>query len=139
MENKLEQQANSRNGWKILLIIFCALVGGFLLSFMGFGILWSGIPWIIQIFMFLPFMLLSYAVFRWSNGSLSICVFILFGAAPLGVLMTQFRDTNGSHLMPTLMVLSWIIGILAGCYLGKLFHSLPTAVPAKNTVSSNDL
>ncbi len=46
--------------------------------------------------------------------------FIFIGAAPLGILISQFRDTNGSHLMPILVVFSWIIGILAGYYWGKL-------------------
>ena len=99
---------------------FCALIGGFLLSFLALVALWSGIPWIVQIAIFLPFLLFSYTVFEWTNESWIICALILVGAMPLGILMMQFRDTNGSHLLPTLMVMSWIIGISAGCYLGKL-------------------
>lgn len=114
------QQQNRRSGWKTVLIALSALLGGFLLSFLTIVILWSGIPWLIQMIMFLPFLLLSFAIFKWSNESLLLCAFIVLGAAPLGILMVQFRDTNGSHLLPVMVVLSWIIGILAGCYLGKL-------------------
>lgn len=114
------QQPNRRSGWKMGLIAVCAVLGGFVLSFLAMVILWSGIPWLIQMIMFLPFLLLSFAIFKWSNESLSMCALILLGAAPLGVLMLQFRDTTGSHLLPVLVVLSWIIGISAGCYLGKL-------------------
>ncbi len=114
------QQTNRRSGWKTTFMAFCALIGGFLLSFLALVALWSGIPWVVQIAMFLPFLLFSYAVFKCTNESWIICVLILAGATPLGILMTQFRDTNGSHLLPTLVVMSWIIGISAGCYLGKL-------------------
>ncbi len=112
----MEEKSNTHN----IFIVLCALVNGFLLSFLGFGLLWSGISWYMQLVMALPFLLLSYAVYRWSKGVLGICVFILLGAAPLGVLITRFRDTNDSHLMPTLVVLSWVLGMLAGCYLGYL-------------------
>lgn len=116
----MKEKSKLRNYWKHLFIIFCALVSGFLLSFLGFGLLWSGISWYIQLVMVLPFLLLSYAVYRWSKGALGICAFIALGAAPLGVLITRFSDTNDSHLMPVLVVLSWILGMLAGCYLGYL-------------------
>ena len=108
------------SNWKNILIILFALAGGFLLSFLGFGLLWSGIPWHFQLIMAAPFLLLSYVVFRWSKGNIGFCAFALIGAAPLGMLMTQFRDTNGSHLMPVLVVVSWLLGSIAGCYLGKL-------------------
>ena len=109
--------------WKNALIALLALLGGFLLSFLGFGLLWSGIPWHFQLIMALPFLLLSYAVFHWSKGNIGSCAFILIGAAPLSMLMTQFRDTNGSHLMPVLVVVSWLLGAIAGCHLGKLSRS----------------
>ena len=116
----MKEESNHRSNWKAMLIILVALIGGFLLSFLGYGLLWSGIAWHFQLIMLLPFLLLSYAVFRWSKGSTGSCAFILIGAAPLGILISQFRDTNGSHLMPILVVFSWIIGILAGYYWGKL-------------------
>ena len=119
----MKEESNHRSNWKAMLIILAALIGGFLLSFLGFGLLWSGIAWHVQLIMILPFLLLSYGVFRWSKGSTGSCAFILIGAAPLGILISQFRDTNGSHLMPVLVVFSWIIGILAGYYWGKLSRS----------------
>ena len=116
----MKEESDHRSNWKAMLINLAALIGGFLLSFLGFGLLWSGIPWHVQLIMILPFLLLSYAVFRWSKGSIGSCAFIFVGAAPLGILISQFRDTNGSHLMPILVVFSWIIGILAGYYWGKI-------------------
>jgi len=116
----MKEGSSHRSNWKTMFIILAALIGGFLLSFLGFGLLWSGIPWHVQLIMILPFLLLSYGVFCWSKGSIGLCAFIFIGAAPLGILISQFRDTNGSHLMPILVVSSWIIGILAGYYWGKL-------------------
>jgi|GEM_PF-3283379 len=109
-----------QSNWKIILVILSALVGGFLLSFIGFGVLWSGAPWHFQLLMAFPFLLLSFIVFHWGKGAIDNCILILLGAAPLGMLMTQFRDTNGSHLMPILVVFSWILGIISGYFLGKL-------------------
>lgn len=120
----MKEESNHHSNWKAMLIILVALIGGFLLSFLGFGLLWSGIAWHVQLIMILPFSLLSYAIFRWSNGTMMSCAFIFIGAAPLGMLIAQFRDTNGSHLMPILVVFSWVIGILAGYYLGKLSRDI---------------
>jgi len=119
----MKEESNHRSHWKAMSIILASLIGGFLLSFLGFGLLWSGIAWHFQLIMMLPFLLLSYGVFRWSKGSIGSCAFIFIGAAPLGILISQFRDTNGSHLMPILVVFSWIIAILAGYFLGKLSRS----------------
>ncbi len=116
----MQEKSNTHNIGHNIFIVLCALVSGFLLSFLGFGLLWSGISWYMQLVMTLPFLSLSYAVYRWSKGALGICGFILLGAAPLGILITRFRDTNDSHLMPSLVVLSWVLGMLAGCYLGYL-------------------
>jgi len=116
----MKKESNQRSNWKEMLIILLALVGGFLLSFLGFGLLWSGISWPMQLIMTLPFFLLSYGLYRWSGNATLSCVFITIGAAPLGLLITRFRDTNDSHLLPILIVSGWIIGILAGFYFGKL-------------------
>jgi ABC-type proline/glycine betaine transport system permease subunit len=131
----MEEESHTRNFWHSIFIIFCALISGFLLSFIGFGLLWSGISWHIQLIMALPFLLLSRVVYRWSKGALGICAFIVVGAAPLGVLISRFRDTNDSHLMPVLVVLSWILGVLAGCYLGYLSRSAQMK-PAKHVTVS---
>ena len=116
----MKEESSHHSNWKAMLIILAGLTGGFLLSFLGFGLLWSGIAWHFQLIMILPFLLLTYSVFRWSKGSIGFCALIFIGAAPLGMLISQFRDTNGSHLMPILVVFSWIIGILSGYYWGKL-------------------
>ncbi len=131
----MKEESNHRSNWKAMLIILVALIGGFLLSFLGYGLLWSGIAWHFQLIMLLPFLLLSYAVFLWSKGSTASCAFILIGAAPLGILISQFRDTNGSHLMPILVVFSWVIGILSGYYWGKLSRAAETK-SAKDIASS---
>ncbi|MER2511099.1 lysophosphatidic acid receptor [Nitrosomonas ureae] len=131
----MKEGPHTRNFWHSIFIILCALVSGFLLSFIGFGLLWSGISWHTQLIMALPFLLLSRAVYRWSKGALGICAFIVVGAAPLGVLISRFRDTNDSHLMPVLVVLSWILGVLAGCYSGYLSRSAQMK-PAKHVTVS---
>jgi hypothetical protein len=126
---------NHRNNWKEVLIILLALAGGFLLSFLGFGLLWSGISWPMQLIMIVPFFLLSYGLCRWSSNANLSCIFIFIGAAPLGLLITRFRDTNDSHLMPILIVSGWMIGILAGFYIARLVQKSPTGAP-ENTASS---
>lgn len=131
----MKEKSKKQNYWYNIFIILSALVSGFLLSFLGFGLLWSGISWYTQLVMILPFLLLSYAVYRWSKGTLGICAFILLGAAPLGILITRFCDTNDSHLMPMLVVLSWILGISAGCYLGYLSRSAQME-PTKRVIGS---
>lgn len=116
----MKQASNHRGNWNKILVIVSALIGGFLLSFIGFGVLWSGISWHYQLIMFLPFLLLSFVLTRWGKRALDSCFFILCGAAPLGILITQFRDNNDSHLLPILMVSSWLIGIISGYFLAKI-------------------
>ena len=116
----MNAESNQRNNWKKIPILLLALAGGFLLSFLGFGLLWSGIPWHIQLIMAAPFFLLSYGLYRWDGNAALSCIFILIGAAPLGLLIARFRDTNDSHLLPVLIVVSWLIGIFAGYFWGKL-------------------
>ncbi|QOJ23371.1 MAG: lysophosphatidic acid receptor [Gammaproteobacteria bacterium] len=116
----MKMKSNHRSNWKEMLTILIALAGGFLLSFLGFGLLWSGISWPIQLIMILPFFLLSYGLFRWSNNAILSCAFVFIGAAPLGLLITRFRDTNDSHLLPILIVCGWALGVLVGFYFAKL-------------------
>ena len=131
----MKEMSNHRSHWKTILIIVTALMGGFLLSFLGFSILASGISWLVQLVMILPFLLLSYGILRWSRGAIGLCAFIGIGATPLGLLVMQFRDTNGSHLMPILIVTGWFIGICAGCYWGKLSRK-SSVNSSKDVVSS---
>lgn len=95
-----------------------ALIGGAVLSFLAFGVLWIGTPWPYQALMGVPFFLLAFAL-MW-NASAEVrrqVLWLLFtGAAPLGALMTRFRDANDSHLKPILVVCAWACGILAAYF-----------------------
>ncbi|MBX3616288.1 lysophosphatidic acid receptor [Nitrosomonas sp.] len=116
MQNELDQRTTGKN----LLIWISALGGGFLLSFLGFGLLWSGISWAVQMVLALLFFTaLSYGLSYWSSGAVLPAMLLVIGAMPLGLLMMQFRDTSGSHLLPILVVLSWLFGMLAGYFWGK--------------------
>lgn len=116
----MKEKSIQQTGWKKVSIILLALIGGFFLSFLGFGLLWSGIPWHFQLLMFFPFLLLAWAISRWNQGFVDGCILIVLGAAPLGTLIMRFRDNNDSHLMSVLIVVSWLIGIAAGYFLAKL-------------------
>lgn len=108
-------------GWKKALLMLLALFGGLALSFLGFGLLWSGIAWSVQMIMAIPFLLVSFALCRWDKGAVDSSILIASGAAPIAMLMFQFRDTHGSHLLPVLVTLSWFIGIISGYYCNKIF------------------
>lgn len=119
---KKTESTNSRpRGWQKAALILSALIGGLVLSFLGFGLLWSGIAWHVQMIMVIPFLMLSYALCRWDKGTVDSCILIASGAAPIALLMTQFRDTQGSHLMSVLVTLSWFIGIISGYYCNKIY------------------
>ena len=119
---KKTESTNPRpRGWKKAFLILLALIGGLVLSFLGFGLLWSGVAWHVQMIMVIPFLLLSYALCRWDKGAVDSCILIASGATPIALLMTQFRDTQGSHLMSVLVTLSWFIGILSGYYGNKMY------------------
>jgi hypothetical protein len=103
--------------WKTLASWVFAVGGGFILSFIGLGVLWIGTPWHYQALMFFPFLLLSFSVTRIRNARDNVFLLVLYGAMPIGALMVMFRDKNNSHLMPILMVCTWVAGILLGHYL----------------------
>lgn len=98
---------------------FAAIAGGFVLSFLGFGLLWVGTPWEYQLLMVLPFLALSFAVTRIGSAGEQDCLLIVCGALPLGTVIPMFRDQNDSHAMSILIVCGWAAGIAAGYYLGK--------------------
>jgi len=98
---------------------FAAIAGGFVLSFLGFGLLWVGTPWEYQLLMVLPFLALSFAVTRIGSAGEQGCLLIVCGALPLGTVIPMFRDQNDSHAMSILIVCGWAAGIAAGYYLGK--------------------
>jgi hypothetical protein len=45
---------------------------------------------------------------------------VLIGAMPTGALISLFRDKDGSHLMPLLMVGAWVAGASLGRYLARM-------------------
>lgn len=98
-----------------------ALLGGFILSFVGVGVLWAGAPWPYQLLMFFPFLLLAFAIERFESTALPM----LIGVFPIGTILVQFRDKDNSHLMPVLAVSAWVLGILLGHYLGGRFTRKP--------------
>lgn len=91
-----------------------ALVGGFALSFLGLGVLWIGTPSPYQALMLIPFLLLAFAITWTGDVADRLFVLILVGAAPIGGVMTMFRDKNDSHLASILVVCTWLAGTLAG-------------------------
>jgi len=93
-----------------------AFLGGAGLSFLAFGVLWIGTPWRYQALMGIPFFLVSLALVKVAPAERQRQVLLLLftGAAPLGGLMTMFRDPAGSHLKPILIVCVWAAGIFAG-------------------------
>lgn len=98
-----------------------AVVAGFLLSFLGFGLLWIGLNPYIQECFSLAFFLLSFSLARFVKDADFAPYAPLIGIAPLGSLILQFRDKNDSHLVPILLVAGWVIGIIAGARLGFYF------------------
>lgn len=100
------------------MIVF-ALFGGFILSFLGIGALWVGLSWQYQMLMFFPFLMLAFGIKRFGGN----VVHILIGALPVASILVQFRDKQNSHLMPILIVITWLLGMLLGHYLGgRLFR-----------------
>jgi hypothetical protein len=95
-----------------------ALVGGFGLSFLALGVLWIGVGWMYQLLMTIPFLLLAFAITRSGDAGDRLSWLIVLGAAPIGWLLTLFRDKNDSHLMSLLVVCAWLAGTLAGMALG---------------------
>ena len=91
-----------------------ALGGGFALSFVGLGVLWVGAPWPYQALLFVPFLLLAFAITSTGSAGDRLFVLIIVGAAPLGSLITMFRDKNDSHVMSVLVVCAWLAGIVSG-------------------------
>jgi hypothetical protein len=97
-----------------------AVFGGAVLSFLAFGALWVGTPWPLQALAAIPFFALTWLVTRGvPAASGRLLVFVLIGAAPLGSMITRFRDKNDSHLKPVLIVCSWAAGAALGRFLNR--------------------
>lgn len=102
--------ALSNTGWTV-----GGLLAGVLLSFGAFGLLWVGTPWPYQFLMFAPLFLVALGAGRFGGSALPV----LAGVAPMAMLFVRFRDRDGSHLVPVLLVSSWAVAILLGHYLGR--------------------
>lgn len=89
------------------------IAAGFVLSFIALGVLWIGTPWALQWLVCVPFGLVAYWLTRSGRDGRSM----LLGAAPIALLLTQFRDADDSHLASTLLACAWLLAILAGWYL----------------------
>jgi hypothetical protein len=105
-----------------------ALLGGFLLSFVGMGVLWVGTPVPYQFLMFFPFLLLAVALRRFGWSALPM----LLGLIPIGEIFVQFRDRDDSHLTSILLVAAWVSGILLGHYLGGRLARHPRGTPGRS-------
>lgn len=92
-----------------------APVIGFVLSFLALGVLWIGTAWPVQFLMCLPFLFAAYFITRHQVDGR----FVLFGVAPIAVLVAQFRDKEGSHAMPILLVCGWTASVLLGWWLAR--------------------
>jgi len=86
---------------------------GFVLSFIAFGVLWIGTPWPAQFLMCIPFFIAAYVITRLKGDGR----FVLVGAAPIALLMVQFRDKDDSHAASILLVCAWVAAIWLGWYL----------------------
>jgi len=95
-----------------------AVIGGFALSFVGLGVLWIGVSWTYQLLMFIPFLLLAFVIARTGDAGDGLFALVIVGAAPIGWLITKFRDRNDSHLTSILVVCAWLAGAVAGAALG---------------------
>jgi hypothetical protein len=99
-----------RAAWTAL----AAIAAGFVLSFGAMGLFWVAMAWPVQALVVLPFGAVAWVLARWSGNPRRAALLVLLGAAPLGLLFTLFRDREGSHLMPVLMVVLWVLGVVAG-------------------------
>jgi hypothetical protein len=102
-----------REAWLALV----AVAAGFALSFLAMGLFWIAMAWPVQALVVLPFGATAWALARWSGNPRRSALLLLVGATPLGLLFTLFRDRDGSHLLPVLMVVLWGLGTLAGASL----------------------
>lgn len=93
-----------------------AIALGAALSFLGLGVLWIGTPWPAQALMLIPFFGATAALRRTDPNRRDWTVPVILGAAPLGALITRFRDPSGSHLFPVLIVCAWAAGAWAGSF-----------------------
>lgn len=111
----------SRNVFLVL-----GLAGGALLSFLLLGLLWIGQPVYLQALAGISlFCLVGFGVGFGSRRFLAAFLMLMLGAAPLGGVITAFRDPEGSHVKFVGLVLGWIAGALLGAWLGAKRGNAP--------------
>jgi hypothetical protein len=96
-----------------LILILAILLGG-VLSFLSIGLIWTGINQWSQAVITLLFFGLSFFASKKTQFDPRVLGAILIGAAPLGGIVTLFRDKNNSHLLGFAIVASWIIASYLG-------------------------
>jgi len=95
--------------------LVAGIVGSLALSwFLGIGFLWIGKPEG-EVLVSVLFMFLAYSVSHW-RGSRMALLATLAPAAPLALLLVQFRDPNDSHLMSIAIVMGWLAGAVIGAF-----------------------
>lgn len=100
-----------------------ALIGiiiGFALSFLSFGILWSGINQWAQAAPPLLFFIAGYFL---AKKSVNALLHLYIGAAPLAGILVMFRDKEGSHALGIAIVLSWAIAAALGVKLSGKYKT----------------
>lgn len=101
------------------LIIFLGVVGGFAASFLGLGLLWVGLKTPVQMCASILFFFLSFLVTKFLKNKITGFAAPVCGAAPIASLLVQFRDKEGSHLSPILVVATWGLAAFLGAWLGE--------------------
>jgi hypothetical protein len=91
-----------------------AIVGGFLLSFAALGMLWIGQP-LGNIFVVAGYVLLAYVASHFREPKRAALTSAV-GAMPIAMMVVQFRDNVGSHLLPMVLAGSWFAGIALGAW-----------------------
>lgn len=99
-----------------------ALALGFGLSVIALGLLWVGTPWPLQALMGLAFAAAAWGLSRGAASrdpgqALGPALALLCGAAPIGLVLVQFRTPDGSHGSSIAVVLAWVAGTAAGAWL----------------------
>lgn len=94
-----------------------ALALGFGLSFVALGLLWVGTPWPLQALLGLAFAAAAWVLCRAGSGrTLEPALALVAGAAPIGLVLVQFRTPDGSHASSIAVVLAWVAGTAAGAW-----------------------
>lgn len=89
---------------------------GFTLSFLSFGILWTGINQWAQSVVTILFFILCYLLSRRVKNAM---LGMMIGAAPAGGIIMLFRDKNDSHLLGVSIVASWVAAAGLATYLNR--------------------